>query len=135
MTNNDNIYGFDTTDNVKLDLQGLPLGIHKVMIVGEEADPQDRGLIVEYEVVEGERKGKKSKVWYLTKHSNATTANIAKQEIKRIADATAKAVSPATPLKGRVLVVEVVTQKNDESRSQIKKYYPESYKPEAPTPF
>lgn len=127
-----NVYGFESTDEVSYDKQGLPIGQHKVMIVAEEPF-KESGLVVEFEIVSGEHKGKRGKVWYLTKHENATTANIAKQNIKRIADATGRAVSATSPLKGRVLQVVVGTQKNDESRTEIKKYLPENA--EAPTPF
>lgn len=122
MTND--YYGFTSTDEVKYDAQGLPLGEHKVMIIGEEPDAKDRGIVAEFEIVEGEHKGKRGKVWYLTKHENATTANIAKQNIKRIADATNRAVSATSPLKGRVLRVLVGVQKNDAERTEIKKYLP-----------
>ncbi len=124
-----NYYGFETTDDVKLDTGGLPVGTYKAMIIGEEPyvkDGDTRGVIVEYEAVSGESKGRKGKVWYLTLHDNATTANIAKQNIKRIADATGKAVSPAAPLKGRVLTITVAPQKNDPDRTEIKKYASES---------
>lgn len=122
MTND--YYGFTSTDEVKYDAQGLPLGEHKVMIIGEEPDSKERGIVAEFEIVEGEHKGKRGKVWYLTKHENATTANIAKQNIKRIADATGRAVSATSPLKGRVLRVSVGVQKNDAERTEIKKYLP-----------
>jgi ribosomal protein L24 len=121
-------YGFDTTDEVKYDAQGLPLGTYKAMIVGEEQfvkNGVDVGVVAEYEAVSGDFKGKRGKVWYLTKHENPTTANIAKQNIKRIADATGKAVTAATPLKGRVLTITVAPQKNDPDRTEIKKYAPE----------
>lgn len=132
-TNTDNYYGFSSTDEVEFDKQGLPVGQHKVMIIGEEPF-KDSGLVVEYEIVSsGDYKGKKGKVWYLTRHENPTTANIAKQNIKRIAEATGRAVSATSPLKGRVLQVIVGVQKNDESRTEIKKYLPENA--EAPTPF
>ena len=117
-------YGFETTDEVKYDAQGLPVGEHKVMIIGEEADAKDRGLVANFEIVEGDFKGKTGKVWFLTKHENVTTANIAKQNIKRIADATGKAVSGTSPLKGRVLRVVVGVQKSDPDRTEIKKYLP-----------
>lgn len=129
----DNIYGFASTDDVKYDAQGLPLGVHKVMIISEEPF-KDTGLVLEMEVVAGEKKGKKGKVWLLTKHANETTANIAKQNIKRIADATGKAVSPTSPLKNRVFTVTVGPQKNDPDRTEIKKYHPENYDAES-APF
>lgn len=127
-------YGFSSTDEVQYDKQGLPVGTHKVMIIGEEADAKDRGIVVEYEIVEGEFKGKKAKEWLLTKHDNATTANIAKQNIKRIADATGRAVSGTSPLKGRVLKLVVAVQKDDADRTQIKKYLPQTHVEES-APF
>lgn len=127
-----NIYGFESTDEVKYDKQGLPVGTYKAMIVGEEADAKGRGVVVEYEVLEGEKKGKRGKVWYLTTHENPTTSNIAKQAIKRIADATGKAVTPSTPLKNRVLTVTVAEQKNDPDRTEIKKYESENAAVKAP---
>lgn len=122
MTND--YYGFTSTDDVKYDAQGLPLGEHKVMIIGEEPDAKERGIVAEFEIVEGEHKGKRGKVWYLTKHENALTKNIAMQNIKRIADATGRAVSATSPLKGRVLRILVGVQKNDAERTEIKKYLP-----------
>ena len=122
MTND--YYGFTSTDEVKYDAQGLPLGEHKVMIIGEEPDSKDRGIVAEFEIVEGEHKGKRGKVWYLTKHENTLTKNIAMQNIQRIADATGRAVSATSPLKGRVLRISVGVQKNDADRTEIKKYLP-----------
>lgn len=121
-------YGFDTTDNVQYDKVGLPVGTHKVMIVGEEEDPKGRGVIAEYEIVgDSDFKGKKGKVWYLTKHDDAQTVNIAKQNLKRIADATARPVTPTTPLKGRVLVIEVRQQKKNPDYTEIAKYWPDNH--------
>lgn len=127
-------YGFETTDEVKFDKQGLPVGTHKVMIIGEEPDDKGRGVVAEFEIVEGAAKGKKAKVWFLTLHENVTTSNIAKQNLKRIAEATGKAVSQTAPLKGRVLTVVVAEQKNDPERTEIKKYLPEGGEV-AKTPF
>ena len=122
MTND--YYGFTSTDEVKFDAQGLPLGEHKVMIIGEEPDSKERGIVAEFEIVEGEQKGKRAKVWYLTKHEKALTKKIAIENVKRIADATGRAVSGTSPLKGRVLRVLVGVQKNDADRTEIKKYLP-----------
>lgn len=120
-----NYYGVETTDDVEYDKQGLPVGTYKAMIIGEEPDAKGRGVVAEYEVLEGAGKGKKGKVWYLTLHENVTTSNIAKQNLKRIAEATGRAVTAEAPLKGRVLTLVVGVQKNDESRTDIKKYLPE----------
>lgn len=120
-------YGFNT-DDVQLDSQGLPVGTYKAMITAEELN-EKRALVVTYEVLDGEFKGKTGKVWYNINHENATTANIAKQAIKRIADATGKAVSPEAPLKNRVLTIEVGKQKKDDRYTEIKKYLPENHTP------
>lgn len=130
-----NYYGFDSTDEVKYDAQGLPLGTYKAMIIGEEPDAKGRGVIVEYEAVSGDYKGKKGKVWYMTLHENATTSNIAKQALKRIADATGKPVTPSSPLKGRVLTITVGAQKNDPDRTEIKKYQPENAATDTEIPY
>lgn len=126
MTNEIN-YGFTSTDDVQYDKQGLPTGLHKVIVVSEE--PHTSGVVVEYEVAEGEHKGKRGKQWYLTTHANVTTANIARQNLKRIADATGRPISSTSPLKNRALKVEVRVQKNDDSRTEIFKYHPSDYKP------
>lgn len=123
----DNYYGFNSSDEVEFDKQGLPVGTYKAMIIGEEPDKKGRGLIAEFEVVSGESKGKRGKVWYMTTHENPVVANIAKQQIKRIAEATGRAVSPTAPLKNRVMTVIVAEQKNDNTRTEIKKYLPEDY--------
>ena len=123
---NDNYYGVASTDDVKYDAQGLPVGTYKAMIIGEEPDAKGRGVVAEFEAVSGEHKGKKGKVWFLTTNENVTTSNIAKQNLKRIADATGKAVSAINPLKNRVLTITVAPQKNDPDRTEIKKYAPEN---------
>lgn len=132
-------YGFETTDDVKYDQQGLPVGTYKVMVVGEEEWKDkntgiDTGVVVQYEILSGDKKGMTRKYWYLTKHAGEVTANIAKQNIKRIADATGKAVNAMNPLKNRVFVITVAPQKNDPDRTEIKKYWPESYEAEAEIP-
>lgn len=120
-------YGFKSTDEVQYDSQGLPIGTYKAMIIGEEEDPKGRGVVVEYEALDGDNKGKTGKVWYLTKHESLQTANIAKQNIKRIADATGKTVTSTSPLKGRVLTIEVRQQKKNPDFTEIAKYHPENY--------
>lgn len=128
-----NVYGFDSTDEVQLDKSGLPIGTYKVTALKEEPAEKDgvaTGVIVTYEILEGEHKGKEGKVWYNTLHSNPTVANIAKQQLKRIADATGMPIAPATPIKGRVLTLEVVAQKKDDRYTEIKKYMPKDFAPE-----
>lgn len=122
-----NLYGIETTDDVELDGKGLPVGTYKAMIVGEEPAAKENGVIAEYEVLSGEHKGKRGKAWYLTMHENPQTANIAKQNLRRIADATGKPVTPESPLKGRVLTLDVQKQKKDPNYTEIKRYLPENY--------
>lgn len=125
----DNIYGIASTDDIQLEKAGLPVGTYKVMIVLEEADTQRRGVVVGYEILDGEYKGKRGKQWILTTHSDQTTANIAKQTLKRIAEATGRAISPAAPMKNRVMTIKVMQQKKNPEYTEIKGYYPENYKP------
>lgn len=127
-------YGFKTTDDVEYDKQGLPVGVYKAMAIGEEEDDKGRGVIVEWEIVEGEFKGKSGKVWYLTKHEGAQTANIAKQNIKRIADASGKPVTASSPIKGRVVTLEVRQQKKNPDYTEVFKYHPENYTPSDDVP-
>lgn len=122
-----NLYGFDNSDSVKLDGQGLPVGTYKAMIVSEEPAKEDKGVVATYEVVSGEHKGKSGKVWYLTMHENSTTANIAKQSLKRVADASGKPLSASTPLKGRVLTLEVREQKKNPQYTEVARYLPENH--------
>lgn len=126
---NDNIYGIETTDDVKYDASGLPVGIYKAMAIGEEPDAQGRGVVVEWEALNGDNKGRTGKQWILTKHENQKTANIAKQTLKRIADARGKPVSPASPIKGTVVTLEVRQQKKNPDYTEVFKYHPENYTP------
>lgn len=134
---NDNYYGFESTDNVEYDKAGAPVGEYKVMIIGEEPEKNGKGVVAEYEIVDGIYKGKKFKQWLNTlqgvwaKKQGMTgedllkaeqTGHIAQQTLKRIADATGKAVSATSPLKGRVLRVVVAQQKNNPNYTEIKKY-------------
>jgi ssDNA-binding Zn-finger/Zn-ribbon topoisomerase 1 len=123
-----NYYGFDSTDDVPEEKTGLPVGTYKVMAVSEDKDEKGNGLIVEYEIVSGENKGRKARVWYNTLHQNQQTANIAKATLKRIADATGKPITPASPIKGRVMTVVVAEQKKNPQYTEVKKYLSESYK-------
>lgn len=138
MTNN--LYNFNTTDEIQYDAQGLPIGTYKVLIANEEAgetkkETNPSPLIVTFEVLEGENKGKDGRVWYNVYNTDVKTANIAKQNIKRIAEATGKPVTSTMPLKGRVLTIEVRAQKKDPRYTEIARYLPEDYKPSEDAPF
>lgn len=127
-----NLYGFDSTDEVKLDGLGLPIGTYKAMAIAE-TESKDKntgktnGVTVEWEVVSGEHKGKKGRVNYFTLHDNLQTSNIAKQGLKRIAEASGKAITQSSPIKGRVITLEVREQKNDPRYTQVTRYLPENH--------
>lgn len=125
-------YGFDTSDDVQYEPKGLPVGTYKAMIVSEEQEQEGRGIVAEFEVLEGDFKGKKGKVWYLTKHTDPKVKNIAQQNIKRIADATGRPVTTSTPLKGRVLTIEVQKQRKRPDYTEIVRYHPEDHAADAP---
>lgn len=120
-----NHYGFESTDEVQDSSQGLPVGTYLATVVDEQPDEKDgvcRGVVIEWEILDGEHKGTRAKQWLLTLHSNPQTANIAKANIKRIAEATGRAVTPSAPIKGRVLKIVVDRQKKDPNYTEIKKY-------------
>jgi hypothetical protein len=118
-------YGFDT-DDVKLDAPGLPVGEHKVMITTETREPTKDGqnelLKVTYQAVEGDYKGKTIIQRYNLWNANPTAANIAKQDLKRIGEATGRPVNAENPLKGRVLSILVRQQKGSDQYTEIGKY-------------
>jgi acyl-coenzyme A synthetase/AMP-(fatty) acid ligase len=58
-------------------------------------------------------------------NASDTTANIAKQAIKRIAEVTGRAVVANTaPIKGRVFKIIVALQKGSDTQTNIVKYLP-----------
>lgn len=122
-----NYYGFETTDEVQADAMGLPIGTYKAAAISEEPFEKDNktiGVIVEWEALEGENKGRSGKVWYCTLHDNKQTANIAQQALKRLAEATGTPITKATPIKGRVATLQVDVQKKNPEYTEIKKYLP-----------
>lgn len=124
-------YGFNT-ENVELDTLGLPAGTHKVMISKEEIKEtpdkptNPRRLVVTFQAVEGELKGESHVANYNLWNVNDQTVNIARQELKRIADATGSEVGPQAPLQGRVLKIVIAPQKKNPEYMEIKKYLPEN---------
>jgi hypothetical protein len=122
-------YGFNT-DEVNYSEFGLPAGKHKVMIVKEEfisnpEKPQNPNmLVVTFQAVEGEYKGKQQVAYYNVNHSNSQTAAIARESVKQIADATKRPVSGQSPLKNRVLQIEVAKQAKSDFM-QVSKYFTE----------
>jgi hypothetical protein len=125
-------YGFDTKD-VKFDTLNLPLGLHKVMIIGEEVketkkETNPRTLEVTFEVLATK---KSYKYLYNIFNKSEQTANIAKQALKKIAGVTGSEVNASNPLKSRVLQILVVPQTSNSDYVNISKYFPEDYVPEA----
>lgn len=119
-------YGFSSTDEVQYDGKGLPVGHFLVMATGEEMNEKGTGIVVELEILQGEKKGKKGKIWYNTLHENPVVSNIAKQQLKRIADATGKPITPTSPIKGRVFQIIISENKKDSRYTEITKYLPET---------
>lgn len=120
-------YGIDTSE-IELESLGLPEGIFKAMISNEEVvptkDETGKLLAVTFNVVEGEHKNKTMISRFNLWHSNPVAANIAKQDLKKIAVATGKEVNAQQPLKGRVLTIHVRKQKNNPEYNEIWKYEP-----------
>lgn len=123
-------YGFNT-EEVEYDAPGLPVGTHLVLIDDEsikktpEKTTNPQRLVVTFKAVEGEYKGKTHMENYNLWNTNQQAANIAKQTLKRIADATGREVSSDSPLKGRLLRIEIGMQKGSDKYTEIKKYLPE----------
>lgn len=123
------MYGFDSSQ-YELETNQLPVGKYKVMITKEEVkDSQNpdnpKYLAVTYEIVEGELKGTAKQHTYNLFHKNQQTVNIARSDIKRIEIATGKPVNEASPLKNRVLVLNVTKNKKNPDFVDVK-YFPES---------
>lgn len=122
------IYGDYNSEDVQYDSKYLPVGTHKVMIKSESREPvknsNNEMLVLTFEAVEGEFKGKESVGRYNLWHSSEKASSIAKQQIKRIADATGRPANAANPLKGRVLNIEIAQQKGDARYTEIIKYSP-----------
>jgi len=119
----DNYYGFETSDEIKIDQLGFPLGKYKVLAKDEQGTAT--GLFVDFDIVTGEHKGTSAKVYYNTRSENEDVARIAAGDIRRIADATGKPVTPSTPIKGRAFVVEVIVNPKNERYTKVK-YLPET---------
>jgi hypothetical protein len=123
-------YNFNT-DEVKYSEFGLPVGKHKVMITAEEfknnpEKPENPNmLVVTFQAVEGDFKGKTQIAYYNVNHSTPTTRAIARESVKLISDATGKPVSAQSPLKGRVLQIQIAPQPKNPDFNQITEYFTE----------
>ena len=141
-------FNFDTNE-VKYDAVGLPVGVYKVMCTGEaikQSEGKAKRYVATYQIVSGEFKGKSSDYGYNLFHDKPLVANIAKQELKRIADATNSQLGFAVdgdtikhnfaPLNGRVFGVVVTPQKGSDDYTTIAKYLsPDDEKLNDETPF
>lgn len=135
------MYGFDT-DEITIEGKGLPVGFQKLMAVKEdfiskENKPENpNALVVTWEVVEGEHKGRQGDVYYNINHANPQTARIAKETIKKIAIATGAAINERNKIKGRVLVADIREQVKNPQYTEIKAYHPADFPiPESEIPF
>ena len=128
---NDTIYDFDTADVQ----EGLGLGWHKVMIVGEKVhetpnNPNNpRLLLLTFESVQPETKGLSYTQGYNCWHTQATASNIARANLKKIAEVTGKDINATTPAKGRALWIEIRKQKKNDQYLEVSSYKPESFEP------
>ena len=114
-------YGFDTSDSVKLSTSQFPVGKFTVFAVEEENVPS--GVKVTYDIVTGEHKGSQATIWYNTLSEDAQIAAIAKQNIKRIADACKTTISATRPIKGLAFGVEVVENEKKPQYTNVKRYF------------
>ena len=129
---NDDIYGDIDTDKVQ---EGLGIGLHKVLIVGEKKlerpeNPKNPAiLLLTFESVQKETKGLTYTQGYNCWHEQAVTSNIARANLKKIAEATGKPINTTAPAKGRVLWIDIRQQKNNDQYLEIAAYKPESFEP------
>lgn len=117
-------YGFESSDEVKYDTFGFPVGRYTIKAV-DEMDTAT-GIMVVYEVLDGEHINKTLSVYYNTLSDNDITAKRARQDIKRIADATGKLVDASNPITGRVFMVDVELNKKNPLYTNVRAYMPAS---------
>jgi len=129
--NESGVYDFDTKDVQ----DGLGIGLHKVLITAEKKidKPENQKnpsiLLLTFESVAGDSKGLNYTQGYNCWHEQPITRNIARSNIKKIAKATGKDISPSAPAKGRVLWIDIRKQKNNDQYMEIVDYKPESFAP------
>lgn len=115
-------YGFASSDEVKYDIVGFPVGKYTVHAIDEKDETS--GIHVVYEILSGNDKGSTAKVYYNTLSDNEITAKIAKQDIKRIGEATGKPVTQEDPIQGRIFMVDVEANKKNPQYTNVKAYLP-----------
>ncbi len=115
-------YGFESSNEVHLDTFGFPVGKYVVFATGQ--GDTATGILVDYKILTGENINKSFSVYYNTLSDNEITAKIAKQDLRRIGDATGKPVDQANPIQGRTFMVDVELNKKNERFTNVKSYLP-----------
>lgn len=115
-------YGFESSSEVKLDTFGFPLGKYVVHAVGQGDTAS--GVMVDYTIVSGEHANHTFGIYYNTRSDNEITAKIAKQDLKRIADATGKPIDQQNAIAGRTFTVDVVPNKKNPQYTVVQAYLP-----------
>lgn len=115
-------YGFTSSSEIKLDTFGWPLGKYAVHAVGQ--GDTATGVMVDYKILTGDNAGHEFGIYYNTLSDNEITAKIAKQDIRRIADATGKPVDANNRIAGRTFMVDVEPNKKNPAYTQVKAYLP-----------
>lgn len=115
-------YGFESSNEVKLDTFGFPVGRYTVHAVAE--GDTATGILVDYKILSGEHFGADISIYYNTQSDNEITAKIARQDLKRIADATGKPVDANNKIAGRTFMVDVEPNKKNPIYTNVKAYLP-----------
>jgi hypothetical protein len=125
MTNTNIDYGF-SSDEVQLN-PTIPNGEYVVTITNEEKADNGVSLIVDYKVIDTQYKGMTFRQYYNIFHTSTTPKNIARADIKKIAEATGKVVDATNKLSGRTfkVILEQGGEYNGRMTYNIKKYLPE----------
>lgn len=118
-------YGF-TSDEIELN-PTIPNGEYVVTITHEEKADNNVSLIIDYKIINTEYKGMTFRKYENIFHTNVTAKNIARANIKKIANATGKMVDNNAPLTGRTfkVILEQSGEYNGRMSYDIKKYMPE----------
>lgn len=125
-------YGFESSSEIKIDVNQFPVGKYKVFAT--EQSEAATGFTVKYEIVTGDLKGDVVTIWYNTKSDRDDVRNIAKKEIRRIADVT-RVIDSTNPIKGRAFCVEVEKSKKNEQYTIVTRYsHADEIPDEAPLP-
>ncbi len=115
-------YGFESSNNVKLDTFGFPVG--KYAVYADCEAEVASGVHILYKILSGEHKDAEASVYYNTLSENEITAKIAKQDLKRIADATGKPIDKDNMIQGRTFMVDVELNKKNPAYTNVKAYLP-----------